>query len=349
MKEPVIQHDVELTSRNTFRLPAHAECFVELEDPAGLPALRERFPQGPTLVLGEGSNLLLTGDLRGLILAPRFRGRGLQPDAAGTRLRLMAGERWHEAVMWSLDQGLGGLENLALIWGHCGAAPIQNIGAYGVELERCIETVEVYDWTSGRVLRLGRDQCDFGYRDSCFKRWPGAFVVLAIELWLPARWSPVLGYAGLQARLDQLSPGQPATPARVAEAVMSLRREKLPDPLVVPNVGSCFHNPVIGAAQAEALLSSHPRLPHWPQADGRIKLAAAWLIEQAGCKGLRIGDAGVSETHALVLVNHGAAQGGELLALVQTVQARVAAAFGLHLTPEPRLLPERASPATLGR
>ncbi|MCU0755694.1 MAG: UDP-N-acetylmuramate dehydrogenase [Xanthomonadales bacterium] len=343
-----IEREVELRARNTFRLPARAECFVELDDPAGLESLRQQFPQGPTLVLGEGSNLLLTGDVPGLTLAPRFSGRELLVEADRFRVRLMAGERWHAAVMWTLEQGVGGLENLALIWGHCGAAPIQNIGAYGVELERFIDTVEVYDWQRGRVLRLRHADCAFGYRDSCFKRWPGAFVVLAIELCLPRRWTPVLGYAGLDARLITLFAGQPPTPARIAEAVMSLRREKLPDPHAMPNAGSFFHNPIVDAGLALALLREWPGLPNWPQSDGRVKLGAAWLIEQAACKGLSVGDAAVSSQHALVLVNRGRAVGAEVLGLMQEVQARVAARFGVQLSPEPCLLPCRSAAATLG-
>lgn len=347
MSEPLIRRGVDLQHRHTFRLPARAECFVELDDPAELPALREQFPEGPTLVLGEGSNLLLTDDVPGLTLAPRFRGRTLKAEPGGTRIRLMAGERWHEAVLWTLAQGLGGLENLALIWGHCGAAPIQNIGAYGIELECFVETVEVYDWQSGRLRRLRREECEFGYRDSCFKRWPGAFVIVAIELLLPTAWMPVLGYAGLQARLERLFPGQAPTPSKIAEAVMSLRREKLPDPEAMPNAGSFFQNPIVPASQALGLLQEFPQLPHWPHSGDLVKLGAAWLIEQAGCKGLRRGDAGVSAQHALVLVNHGSASGAEVWSLVREVQARVHARFGVELSPEPLLLPETGAAATL--
>lgn len=347
MREVVWQREVELQGRNSFRLPARAECYLELLDPAGLDVVRRAFPSGPMLVLGEGSNLLLGGDVPGLTLAPRFAGRQWRRELGGTRVRLMAGERWHEAVCWTLEQGLGGLENLALIWGHCGAAPIQNIGAYGVELERYIDAVEVYDWSVGRIRRLGPAECGFAYRDSVFKRWPGAFVVVAIELWLPEPWSPVLGYAGLEARLEALHPGRPPTPARVAEAVMSLRREKLPDPQTTPNAGSFFHNPIVSAVEAARLQAAWPGLPTWRQPDGRVKLGAAWLIERAGCKGLRIGDAGVSERHALVLVNHGGATGAQMLDLMREVQHRVQACFGVALSPEPRLLPQPDSVATL--
>lgn len=341
------QREVDLQGRNSFRLPARAECYLELADPAELDAVRRAFPSGPTLVLGEGSNLLLGGDVPGLTLAPRFAGRLRSREAEGTRIRLMAGERWHEAVCWTLEQGLGGLENLALIWGHCGAAPIQNIGAYGVELERYVDAVEVYDWSCGKIRRLGRGECGFGYRDSVFKHWSAAFVVVAIELWLPERWSPVLGYAGLDARLEALHPGLPPTPIRIAEAVMSLRREKLPDPATAPNAGSCFHNPIVSAVEAVRLQAAWPGLPTWMQPDGRVKLGAAWLIERAGCKGLRVGDAGVSEQHALVLVNHGGATGTQMIALMREVRRRVRACFGVALTPEPRLLPNPDSAVTL--
>jgi UDP-N-acetylmuramate dehydrogenase len=339
MTASMIQRDVELIARNTFRLPARAELFAEPADLADLDPLRRQFPNGPTLVLGEGSNLVLTADVPGLTLAPAFRGRWLRRERDAVELRLMAGERWHEAVMWSIAEGLGGLENLALIWGHCGAAPIQNIGAYGVELQDFVSAVEVCDWRSGRQRRLSKADCEFAYRDSIFKRWDGPFVVQAIELRLPAHWTPRLGYAGIEAMLETLAPGAPLTPARVAAAVIALRQQKLPDPAVLPNVGSFFHNPQVDAGLAAALRADCPSLPMWPQPDGRVKLSAGWLIEQAGCKGLRVGDACVSAQHALVLVNHGAASGAQVLALMGQVQSEVAGRFGVQLSPEPRVLP----------
>lgn len=339
MSALALRQQVELRERNTFRLPARAEHYIELDDPEALSAVRLRFPNGPTLVLGEGSNLVLTGDLPGLTLRPSFRGRWLRRERGLIHLRLMAGERWHDAVQWTVDQGVGGLENLALIWGDCGAAPIQNIGAYGLELADVIRTVEVYDWTSDRVRRLDRRECGFGYRDSVFKHWDGALVVQAIELQLPEAWVPRLGYAGVAAMLESRHPGVPPTPQRVADAIMALRLQKLPDPARWPNAGSFFHNPIVPAALAQRLRTQHPRLPAWPQADGTAKLSAGWLIEQAGCKGLRVGDAGVSEQHALVLINHGRASGADVLRLMQQVQDQVATHFGVALVPEPRVLP----------
>jgi UDP-N-acetylmuramate dehydrogenase len=343
----LVRHDIELLAQNTFRLPARAEQFVELTDPADLETLRRQFPEGPTLVLGEGSNLVLAADVPGLTLAPRLRGRWLRREADAVVLRLMAGERWHDTVLWSIAEGVGGLENLALIWGHCGAAPIQNIGAYGVELQEVIDVVEVCDWRSGRLHRLPAQDCEFAYRDSRFKRWDGPFLVLAIELRLPLRWSPRLGYAGIGAMLETLYPGAAPTPARVAEAVIALRRQKLPDPALLPNVGSFFHNPLVSSGQAAELRLRYPELPAWPQPDGRVKLSAGWLIEQAGCKGWRHGDAGVSERHALVLVNHGVASGADVLALMRRVQSEVSVRFGVQLQPEPRVLPLPASATTL--
>lgn len=334
-----VRRGVELGELNTFRLPARAECFIALDDPVGLGSLRAAFPAGPTLVLGEGSNLVLAGDVPGLTVRPCFRGRWLRHERGQVMLRLMAGERWHDAVLWSIEQGVGGLENLALIWGCCGAAPIQNIGAYGVEIGEFVHAVEVYDWRRGEIRRLSRSDCAFGYRDSVFKRWDGPFVVLAIELQLPTRWQARLGYAGVAAVLEAQDPGQPPTPMRIASAVMALRRQKLPDPAELPNAGSFFHNPVVAAEVADALRSQYPELPVWAQPDGRFKLSAGWLIERAGCKGLREGDAGVSRQHALVLVNHGKASGAEVLTLMRQVQSAVAGRFGVCLSPEPRVLP----------
>lgn len=339
MRVAGLRHGVELDDLNTFRLPAKAEHYVDLDDPAALDALRAAFPEGPTLVLGEGSNLVLAGDVPGLTLRPRYHGRWLRRERGQIGLRLMAGERWHDAVLWSIDQGVGGLENLALIWGCCGAAPIQNIGAYGVEIGEFVHAVEVYDWRTGRIRRLSRADCEFAYRDSVFKRWDGPLVVIAIELLLPAHWQPRLEYAGVAGLLEARDPGLPPTPMRVAAAVMALRREKLPDPAELPNVGSFFHNPVVPAEVADVLRREFPQLPLWAQPDGRMKLSAGWLIEQAGCKGLREGDAGVSVRHALVLVNHGKATGAQVLGLMRRVQSAVAGRFGVALSVEPRVLP----------
>ena len=335
-----LAREVPLRARNTFGVEATAPLLVEVLDLAALPtafALAE-LRADPPLVLGGGSNLLLAA----LRTPPLLQLRGesiavVADDGLRARVRAEAGAGWHALVEWTLARGLRGLENLALIPGSVGAAPIQNIGAYGVELAEHVHAVEAYDPAAARWHRFDRAQCRFGYRDSLFKQAGAGLVVTALELEL-RRDAPLrLGYAGIAEALAARGVHAPDARA-VADAVIALRRRKLPDPAQLGNAGSFFKNPLVPAAQAEALRAAHPGLPQWPAADGRCKLSAAWLIEQAGCKGARAGDAGISDRHALVLVNHGAASGAQLLAFAREVAAAVAARFGIALEPEPRIV-----------
>ena len=329
-----------LTARNTLRVAARAALLAEVHDAAALtelfdfPAVRER----DILVLGEGSNVLFTHDYAGTVIAMATRGVEVLGDAGThTRIRVAAGERWDDFVRWSLGHGYAGLENLILIPGTVGAAPLQNIGAYGVEVGDFIHAVEAWDRESRRAVTLDRGACDFAYRDSIFKRVPDRYLIIAVVFALPHAHTLRLDYAGVRKELAAMGVTQPA-PFHVAEAVQRLRTRKLPDPAVIGNAGSFFKNPVVPLAQAEALKREHPALPSWPGSEGHAKLSAAWLIEICGFKGLREGDAGISNRHALVLVNHGHARGAELWALAQRVQAGVRERFGVELEPEPRIL-----------
>ena len=325
-----------LVARNTLRVAARARLLAEIRDAAKLPELLD-FPavrNGPLLVLGEGSNLLLAGDFDGTVLAMATRGVQVEQDGDVARIAVAAGERWDDFVRWSLGQGFAGLENLILIPGTVGAAPIQNIGAYGTEVAEFIESVEAWDTKERRVAQLARATCAFGYRDSLFKHEPGRYIVTAVRFALPRSRELRLDYAGIREELARMGVDKPA-PFHVAEAVVRLRTRKLPDPAVIGNAGSFFKNPIVDTAQAETLKREHPELPAWPQPDGRSKLSAAWLIEAAGLKGSRDGDAGISNRHALVLVNHGHASGGELWTFAQAVIATVQAKFGVRLEPEP--------------
>jgi UDP-N-acetylmuramate dehydrogenase len=252
-------------------------------------------------------------------------------DALG---RFEAGENWNDVVQWSLAQGFCGLENLVLIPGTVGAAPIQNIGAYGVEVREFVHAVEAFEWRTGQFVRLSNADCEFDYRDSIFKRDPSRYVVSAVELRLPRRRELRLDYAGIREELTALRATEP-TPVLVAEAVARLRTRKLPNPALIGNAGSFFKNPVVETVTAEALRRDHPSLPVWNTADGRKKLSAAWLIDTCGLKGLREGDAGVSTQHALVLVNYGAASGAQIWSIAQRVIATVQERFGVRLEPEP--------------
>jgi UDP-N-acetylmuramate dehydrogenase len=292
------------------------------------------------MALGEGSNVLFVGHYPGVAVRPQLPGIDvLDADADRVRLRVGAGENWHRLVGACLDRGLCGLENLALIPGSVGAAPVQNIGAYGVELDRFVQAVEAFDVQAGAPVRLPADQCGFAYRDSRFKREAGRWLITAVELVLPLRAEPVTGYAGVAEALALRGMDRSAATARdVFEAVCDLRRRKLPDPALVGNAGSFFKNPVVPALQAAFIADHHPGLPAWPAGPDRTKLSAAWLIEQCGLKGHRQGDAAVSDRHALVLVNHGRATGAQLWALAGAVRDTVEARFGVRLEPEPLII-----------
>ncbi len=337
-----LTENASLAARNGFRVPARAELFVDVRRPEGLDALFSMpyLRSAPLLVLGEGSNTLIVGDVPGVVICVGALGRGVVSDDGDSALvRVGAGEHWDDVVRWSLGQGLAGLENLALIPGTAGAAPIQNIGAYGVEAGEFIETVEAFDRHALRSVRLSRADCAFGYRDSVFKRDPSRWLVTSLELRLPRQREPRIDYPGLREELAALGAGDHPRPAQIAEAVSRLRTRKLPNPALLPNVGSFFRNPVVPAALAHELQREHPALPVFPAGDeARRKLSAAWLIERAGWKGHRDGDAGVAEQHALVLVNHGHSSGADLLDLARRIAASVRERFGIALEPEARII-----------
>jgi len=253
-------------------------------------------------------------------------------------IRAGAGVSWHGLVMWSLQEGLSGLENLALIPGTAGASPIQNIGAYGAQVGEFIQTVEAWDCQEKTWVRLDNEQCGFAYRDSVFKQQPDRYLITAIELKLPLLHDLRMGYAGIREELQAQGVELPSA-VDVANAVIAIRRRKLPDPDVLGNAGSFFKNPVLPLEQVEVLLQHFPELPVFPaDRDDRRKVSAAWMIESCGWKGFREGDAGVAPSHALVLVNHGNATGTELLALARRISASVLEKFGVPIEPEPRLL-----------
>lgn len=332
--------DAPLEGRNTLRVAARADLLVDVRKAEALPgllalpALRSR----PLLVLGEGSNILFSRDWPGTVLCMATRGiHVLEDGRASVRLRVEAGENWNDFVRWTLGHGLAGLENLVLIPGTVGAAPIQNIGAYGVEVAEFIEAVEAFDREAGRLVRLDARACAFGYRDSLFKQERGRYIVTAVVLELPRERALRMDYAGIAEELAALGGGA-VTRLRLAEAIARLRTRKLPDPAVIANAGSFFKNPFVTQEQALALRHAHPGLPCWPGAGETSKLSAAWLIDSCGFKGLREGDAGIYHAHALVLVNHGNASGSALLALARRVADTVKARFGVTLEAEPLIL-----------
>lgn len=324
-----------LQSLNTFGLDASAYALVEIESEEDVLAL-PGFDPARDLVLGGGSNVVFLSDVPGTVYLNRIRGLEIIGEDADTvTVEAGAGENWHELVLWSLVQGLNGLENLSLIPGSVGAAPIQNIGAYGVELASVLESVTAWDWLTSTWAVLERNDCKLAYRDSLFKSsGRDRFLITSVRLRLSRRFSPRIDYRGLAEELA----GVELTAGAVSEAVIRLRRRKLPDPAVVGNAGSFFKNPVVDKALAEDLRVRHPGLPAWGLAGDQTKLSAAWMIQSCGLKGLRQGGAGVSEQHALVLVNTGGASGHDVGALTVKVQKSVFESFGVHLEAEPRLV-----------
>ena len=333
--------DADLRLRNTFGVAARAPWLVEVNDSHALGevlALPELQGIAP-LVLGGGSNLLFAADPDVAVLAlDTHRIEIVEDDGLTAIVRVDAGVQWHALVLWTLQQGLMGLENLALIPGTTGAAPIQNIGAYGIEVGEFVHAVETWDRSAGVITRLDRSNCAFAYRDSLFKRVPDRHIVVAVEFALPRQRALKLDYAGIPEELQAMGISAP-TFRDVAEAVIRIRSRKLPDPAVVGNAGSFFKNPIVPTVLADELQQRHAGLPVFrgDAADNR-KISAAWMIEQSGWKGFREGDAGVAASHALVLVNHGAATGAQLLSLARRIADSVHTRFGVAIEPEPRII-----------
>ena len=332
-----ITPNASLAGLNSFGLGARAGLLAEIgheEDIFALPAFDPAFD----FMMGGGSNVVFVSDVPGTVYLNRIRGRQVVESAGdAVQVEAGAGENWHELVRWSLDQGLHGLENLALIPGCAGAAPIQNIGAYGVELSSVLASVTAWDWYTGSWVSLSREACLLGYRDSLFRSVePDRYLITSITLELQRSFVPRIDYPELRAELNR--PAEELTARHVFDAVVRLRRRKLPDPAVTGNAGSFFKNPEVDAKTAERLGRLEQGLPTWPCEDGRVKLSAAWLIERCGLKGRREGGARVSEQHALVLENAGGASGHDVSALAVEVQKTVYEAFGLRLEPEPKLI-----------
>ncbi|RVU32997.1 UDP-N-acetylmuramate dehydrogenase [Rheinheimera riviphila] len=315
---------------STFRLAATLSQVIKI---SSLAELQRYQPLQPPLVLGEGSNCIFLSDWHTDIL--RFVADSVIRNQQGETLMLHveAGCNWHQLVQNTVAEGWWGLENLALIPGSVGAAPVQNIGAYGVEMADCCTYVDFFHWQTKSVQRLSREECVFGYRDSIFKHsFAGKGVIVAVGFQLQRKGVPRLSYKGL----DHLP--LDSRPLDVMHAVIAVRQSKLPDPATLANCGSFFKNPLLSANQFQALIEKHPTLPHYPQPDSQVKVAAAWLIEQAGLKGHRIGDVACYPLQPLVLVNYGAGTSAQLSELIQLIQRSVQQMFDILLEPEVRLL-----------
>jgi UDP-N-acetylmuramate dehydrogenase len=345
-----LEKNVPLQPYNTFGIAAKAHALVRVRSEADLLAMLAD-PQLITLprqVLGGGSNMVLTGDVKALVLKVEVPGMRLVAETdKHWVIESGAGENWHDLVAWSLDMGYPGLENMALIPGTVGASPVQNIGAYGVELQDRFESLDAMDMFTGQLFSLDAAQCGFSYRDSVFKHASGGpeglglagrAVILRVRFALPKRWKPELGYLDLERKMAETGIHQPNA-RQIFDWVCAIRRAKLPDPQVLGNAGSFFKNPTVTADQCADIIAREPKVVHYPMPDGSIKLAAGWLIDACGWKGKSVGHAGVYEKQALVLVNRGGREnpctGGEVMTLAKAIQTSVYERFGIMLEPEP--------------
>jgi UDP-N-acetylmuramate dehydrogenase len=345
-----LEKNVPLQPFNTFGIVAKAHALVRVRSETDLLAVLAD-PQLitlPRLVLGGGSNMVLTGDVKALVLKVEVPGMRLVAETdKHWVIESGAGENWHDLVAWSLDMGYPGLENMALIPGTVGASPVQNIGAYGVELQDRFESLDAMDMFTGQLFSLDAAQCGFSYRDSVFKHASGGpeglglagrAVILRVRFALPKRWKPELGYLDLERKMAETGIHQPNA-RQIFDWVCAIRRAKLPDPQVLGNAGSFFKNPTVTADQCADIIAREPKVVHYPMPDGSIKLAAGWLIDACGWKGKSVGHAGVYEKQALVLVNRGGREnpctGGEVMTLAKAIQTSVYERFGIMLEPEP--------------
>ena len=349
----LVEKNVPLQPYNTFRIVARAHTLVRITCEADVLAVLHdpQLAGQPKFVLGGGSNIVLTGDVKPVVLKVEIRGLRLLHDTAKAWIvEVGAGENWHEMVRWTLAQGWPGLENMALIPGTVGAAPVQNIGAYGVELQDRFESLDAIDLQTGQSFTLNAAQCAFAYRDSVFKHvgapaeahqgrpgglgLAGRALITRVRLRLPKPWKPVLGYLDLEKKRAESGVSQPSA-QQIFDWICEIRRAKLPDPAVIGNAGSFFKNPTVTPEQCADIIARDPKVVHYPMPDGSIKLAAGWLIDACGWKGKTVGHAGVYEKQALVLVNKADARGAEVVTLARAIQESVYGRFGIRLEPEP--------------
>jgi UDP-N-acetylmuramate dehydrogenase len=351
----LVEKNVPLQAFNTFHIVAKAHNLVRIASEADLQQLLAdpQWRNSPTFVLGGGSNIVLTGDVKALVLKVELMGRRLvQETGKAFIVEAGAGENWHDFVTWTLAQGYPGLENLALIPGTVGASPVQNIGAYGVELQDRFDSLDAIDLNTGQVFTLDAAQCGFGYRDSVFKHGraadgaaagadphqgiglQGRALITRVRYALPKVWKPVLGYADLEKKMNEQHCTR-ADARQIFDWICEIRRAKLPDPQLIGNAGSFFKNPTVTREQCADIIARDPKVVHYRLSNGTVKLAAGWLIDACGWRGKSVGQAGVYEKQALVLINRGDATGGEVMTLAKSIQTSVYERFGIRLEPEP--------------
>ena len=335
----MILRNISLKQYNTFGLDYKAGCFAELrseEEAVDFLRDKKQYPE-PLQILGEGSNILFTGDYKGTVIHAKIE--GIKVEQQNDRLSAVSagsGVKWDHFVEWCIKNGYGGVENLSFIPGLVGATPVQNIGAYGIEVKDTIEKVRALDISDGSVREFSNEECRFGYRDSIFKKeLKSKYLVIKVFFKLNTIPSFKIEYGSLKKEVERLGE---INLSNVRLAVINIRRYKLPDPGVIGNAGSFFKNPVVNKADAENLFLKYPYIPHYFDFSGGYKLAAGWLIDQCGWKGKRIGDAGVHDKQALVLVNHGSATGKDIYDLSEAIKQSVLDKFGIELEREVEII-----------
>lgn len=335
-----IQHNISLKPYNTFGIDAKAKHFVQINRIEDLRQALELQEYPEKFVISGGSNLLITRDIEALVLHINMKGiRIVRENKDEVVLNVMAGENWHHLVLWTLDKDYGGLENLSLIPGNTGTAPIQNIGAYGVELKDVFESCDAMEIASRKLVTFTREACEFDYRDSFFKKQgKEVYIITSVTIRLRKRNHELhTTYGAIDKELQKNGIKNPSI-HDVSRAVIAIRQSKLPDPNVLGNSGSFFKNPVLDKTEFLQFQKNHPEAPYYTVSPSTFKVPAGWLIEQCGFKGKKFGDAGVHKNQALVLVNHGAATGAQILALAHRIQKEVQSKFGIKILPEVNII-----------
>jgi len=335
-----IQQDISLKNYNTFGIDAKAKFFCDINSIEGLQEILKVQDYPPFFVLGGGSNMLITNNLENLVLYINLQGiEVIWENTNEVCIKVNAGENWHQMVLWTLDQNYGGLENLSLIPGNTGTAPIQNIGAYGVELRDTFVSCEAMEIGTQNLKTFTKEECQFGYRDSYFKNEGlGKYIITSVNFKLSKRNHLLnIDYGAIVSELQNCGITDPSI-KDVSNAVITIRKSKLPDPKELGNSGSFFKNPVIGRAEFDKFTKVYPDAPFYKVSENEFKIPAGWLIEQCGYKGKRFGDAGVHRNQALVLVNYGNATGKEIIELAENIMDGVLKRFGIRITPEVNII-----------
>jgi len=335
-----VQHNISLKKYNTFGISAKAKFFCEINDLSDLAEVLRMDEYPNKFIISGGSNMLITQDINALVVHINIKGKEIISETEDhVILKVMAGENWHQMVLWTLEQGFGGLENMSLIPGNTGTAPIQNIGAYGVELKDTFESCEAMEIATQQIRNFSKEDCQFGYRDSYFKNeGKGKYIITSVTFKLSKiNHSLNTSYGAIEQELEKESINNP-TIKDISNAVIAIRQSKLPDPTELGNSGSFFKNPVVSKAAFEKFAEEHPEAPYYKVSEEAYKIPAGWLIEQCGYKGKRFGDAGVHKNQALVLVNYDNASGSEILALAHKIIDTVQDKFGIQITPEVNII-----------